>query len=123
MLCLGFMCMLFVSHIYNVKRDPSYRKQTTHQKINQCYYYLHTCARALTLFYSNHHVLKHFAIVHPNPYALLWVIPETRGFNVILASSMMHTYLGLVIACTYPLTPLESVVIFGTIYMRSHAKK
>jgi len=61
--------------------------------------------------------------VHPIPYALLWLVPETRGFNMVLACSMMHPYLGLAIACTYPLTPLESVVIFGTIYRRSRADK
>lgn len=123
MLCLGFLCTLFALHIYNVKRDPAYRKQTTHQKIEQCYHYLHICARALNLFYSSHHVLKHFSLVHPIPYALLWIIPETRGFNMVLACSMMHPYLGLVMACTYPLTPLESVIIFGTIYRRFHADK
>lgn len=122
MLCLGFTCMLFVLHIFKL-RSPTYRRQTTHQKINQCYLYLHICARALTLFYSSHHILKHFALVHPTPNVLLWVVPETRGFNMVLASSMVHPHLGLVVACTYPLTPLESVVIFGTIYRMSHADK
>ena len=122
MLCLGFMCMLFVSHIYKL-RSPTYRRQTTHQKINQCYHYLRICARALNLLYSSHHVLKHFSLVQPTPYALLWILPETRGFNIILSSSMIHPYLGLAIACTYPLTPLESIVIFGTIYKGSSAHK
>ena len=102
--------MLFASHAYKL-RSPNYRKQTTHQKINECYLYLHICARALTLVHSSHHVLKHFSLVHPMPYALLWIIPETRGFNMVLASSMMHPYLGLVIACTYPLTLLESILV------------
>ena len=122
MLCLGFMCTLFALHIFKLK-SPTYRKLTTHQKINECYLYLHISARAISLFYSSHHVLKHFSLVHPNPYALLWVIPETRGFSTILASSMVHPYLGLVIACTYPLTALESVVIWGTIYRRAHSRK
>lgn len=121
MLCLGFLCLLFVLHVYNL-RYPTYRKQNTHQKIEQCYRYLHTCAQALTYLYSSHHVLKHFSLVQPNPYALLWFIPETKGFNMVLASSMIHPYLGLV-ACTYPLTPLQACVIFGTIYRRFQADK
>lgn len=122
MLCLGFICMLFGLHVYKL-RSTDYRKLNTHQKINQCYHYLHIYARALNLLYSSHHILKHFSVVHPNPYALLWLIPETRGFNIILSCSMIHPYLGLVVACTYPLTPLESVVILGTIYRGSHDDK
>lgn len=106
------MCMLFASHAYKL-RSPTYRKLTTHQKINECYLYLHISARALSLFYSSHHVLKHFALVHPNPYALLWIVPETRGFNTVLALCIVHPYIGLVIACGYPLTLLESILVVG----------
>jgi hypothetical protein len=106
--------MLFASHAYKL-RSPNYRKQTTHKKINECYLYLHISARALSLFYSSHHILKHFALVHPNPYALLWLIPETSGFNIILALCMVHPYLGLLVACTYDMTLLESITLVGII--------
>lgn len=111
MLCLGFLCLLFVSHVYKLK-SPTYRKQNTHQKIKQCYRYLHICARALTCIYSSHHVLKHFSLVQPVPYALLWIIPESKGFNCILALSMVHPYLGLLTACGYPLTIIQAAFIY-----------
>lgn len=114
MLCLGFLCLLFVSHVYKLK-SPTYRKQNTHQKIKQCYRYLHICARALTCIYSSHHVLKHFSLVQPVPYALLWIIPESKGFNCILALSMVHPYLGLLTACTHDITTLESILVLGII--------
>ena len=117
MLCLGFICMLFGLHIYNVKRDPAYRKLNTHQQINLCYRSLHIFARALNLFYSSHHILKHFSVVHPNPYALLWIIPETRGFSTVLACCMVHPYLGLLVACTYDMNIIQSILVFGTLYM------
>ena len=47
-------------------------------------------------------------IYHPNPYALLWIIPETRGFSTLL-SSMIHAYLGLVVACTYDMSLLHCI--------------
>ena len=103
--------MLFVLHICKL-RSPGYRSQTTHQKIEQCYRYLHICVRALTCIYSSHHILKHFAIVHPNPYALLWIIPQTRGFSTVLSFSMIHSYLGLFVACGYPLTIIQAAFIY-----------
>lgn len=114
--------MLFGLHVFNL-RSTDYRRQTTHQQINLCYQYLHICTRALNLLYSSHHILKHFSVVHPNPYALLWLIPETRGFNTVLSCIMIHPYLGLVIACTYDMSPLQSIVILGSIYMRSSTHK
>ena len=104
--------MLFGLHIYNVKQDPAYRKLNTHQKIDQCYQYLHIFARALNIFYSSHHILKHFSVVHPNPYVLLWIIPETRGFSTVLSFSMIHPYAGLVVACTCPLTIIQAAFIY-----------
>ena len=120
MLCLGFICMLFGSHVYNL-RSNDYRKLERHEQIVQCYRYLHICARALNLLYSSHHILKHFSVVHPNPYALLWIIPETRGFSTILSCSMIHPYLGLVVACTYDMSLLHC--FFLTIYTRSGTYK
>lgn len=122
MLCLGFICMLFGLHACNL-RSPDYRKHNRHEQIDLCYQSLHLFARALNILYSSHHILKHYAIVHPNPYALLWIIPETRGFSSVLSCSMIHPYLGLVVACTYDMSPLQSIVILGTIYMRSSAHK
>lgn len=122
MLCLGFICMLFGLHAFNL-RSPDYRKLSRHEQIDLCYQSLHICARALNLLYSSHHILKHFSVVHPNPYALLWLLPETRGFSTVLSCSMIHPYLGLVIACTYDISILESIVILGTIYTRSSAHK
>lgn len=122
MLCLGFICMLFGLHAFNL-RSTDYRKLERHEQIDLCYQSLHICARALNLLYSSHHILKHFSVVHPNPYALLWLIPETRGFSSVLSCSMIHPYLGVVIACTYDISVMESIVIFGTIYMRSSTHK
>ena len=121
MLCLGFICMLFGLHVYKL-RSPDYRKLDRHEQIDMCYDYLHLFARALNLFYSSHHILKHYAIVHPNPYALLWLIPETKGFSIILSCIMIHPYLGMV-ACTYDMSPLQSIVILGSIYTRSSTHK
>ena len=103
--------MLFGSHAFNL-RSRDYRKLNTHQKIDQCYRYLHIFARALNLFYSSHHILKHFSVVHPNPYALLWIIPETRGFSTVLACCMVHPYFGLAVACTYDMTIIEGILVF-----------
>ena len=112
--------MLFGSHVYNL-RSNDYRKLSRHEQIVQCYRYLHICARALNLLYSSHHILKHFSVVHPNPYALLWIIPETRGFSSVLSCSMIHPYLGLVVACTYDMSLLHC--FFLTIYTRSGTYK
>ena len=102
MLCLGFICTLFALHACNVKR-AAYRNQTTHMKIAECYLYLRVLALALLPWYSSHHILRHYALVHPNPYALLWILPESKGFNTLLAAAMVHPYLG-VLAVTYPLS-------------------
>ena len=122
MLCLGFICMLFGSHACNL-RYSNYRQLSTQEKIEQCYKYLHILARVLNLFYSSQHILKHFSVVHPNPYALLWLLPETKGFSTLLSCSMIHPYLGLAVACTYDISILESIVILGTIYTRSSTHK
>ena len=117
MLCLGFICMLFGLHACKL-RSPDYRKLSRHTQIDQCYYYLHIIARTLNLFYSSQHILKHYAVVHPIPYLLLWVIPESKGFSTVLSFSMIHPYLGLAVACGYPLSWLEAFIVLwrGSLY-------
>jgi hypothetical protein len=73
--------------------------------------------------YSSHHILQQYSIVHPRPYLLLWMIPESIGFNIILTALLIHPYLGLAIACGYPLTVPQAGLIFGSIYMGSSTHK
>ena len=117
MLCLGFICTLFVLHVFHL-RSTDYRKLSTHQQIKTCYKHLKVIAHALMFFYSNHTVLRHYGFVHPNPYLLLWLVPETKGFNCVLACSTIHPYLGLVVAATHPLSLLEAIVVLQCIYAR-----
>lgn len=123
MLCLGFICMLFGLHAYSVKRNASYRQLTSHEKIDTCFQHMYITTRMLNFVFSSHHILKHFAIVHPRPYLLLWIIPETIGFSTILSFSMIHPYLGIIIGCTYPLHWLEAFVVLWSISMQKRTHK
>lgn len=110
MLCLGFALLLFVLHALKVKYYPVYREKTTHEKIDLCYFYLRTFA--LLLFpMSPHYVSKHLAVVDPSVLLLLWVIPETVGFNVVLTCMSVNGVFGILVASTYPLSALEACLL------------
>ena len=115
MLCLGFLCTLFILHVFNL-RSKNYRSRTTQEKIQICYDTIHLFVPTLYLIYSPHHVLKHLAVLNPqHPATLLWIVPETLGFNCILAAHIFtHDYIAIVLACT---TPLYYAQAFVTIYM------
>lgn len=115
MLCLGFMCTLFILHACNL-RSKKYRSRTTHEKIQICYATIHLYAPVLIAIYSPHHILKHLAVINPKqPAILLWLVPETPGFNCILVAHVFtHDYIALALACT---TPLYYAQAFVTIYM------
>ena len=59
-------------------------------------------------------MIKHLAVLSPkSPNMLLWVIPPCPGFDIILSCSMLSPHLGLAVACTYPLSILQAVVVLG----------
>lgn len=118
MLCLGFVLLLFVFHALKVKYYPVYREKTTHEKIGLCYFYLHIFA--LLLFpLSPHYVSKHLAVVDPSALLLLWVIPETVGFNAVLTCMGINGVFGTVVACTYPLSVLEACLVIMLLRTKS----
>ena len=110
MLCLGFALLLFGSHAYRVKYDPLYLRRDMHEKIDLSYRTLHACAWLL-LPLSPHFVSKHLAVVDPSPLLLLWLVPERLGFNIILTCMSLNGVLGVLVACTYPLSVLESCLV------------
>ena len=110
MLCLGFALLLFGSHAYRVKYDPVYLRRDMHEKIDLSYRTLHACAWLL-LPLSPHFVSKHLAVVDPSPLLLLWLVPERLGFNIILTCMSLNGVLGVLVACTYPLSVLESCLV------------
>ena len=118
MLCLGFAFVLFALHALKIKQNPSgYRRLTSHQKINICFSTLHTFALLLLIFYSPHHILKHLAIIQPKKNnALLWIIPESTGFNLILACQMVSPTLALLVSISYPLSFLESFIVLNGVF-------
>lgn len=110
MLCLGFALLLFVFHALKVKYYPVYREKTTPEKIDLCYFYLRTFA--LLLFpMSPHYVSKHLAVVDPSVLLLLWAIPETVGFSVVLTCMSVNGVFGILVASTYPLSALEACLL------------
>ena len=115
MLCLGFTFLLFASHALKIKQNHSgYRRLTSHEKIQMCFSTLDTCALVLFIFYSPHHILKHLAIIQPNKNnALLWIMQESTGFNLILACQMISPTLALIVSISYPLTFLESFIVLN----------
>ena len=120
MLCLGFLFSLFILHVFNL-RSKKYRNRTTHEKIDICYDTIHSFVPILLALYSPHHILKHLAILRPrHPSILLWIIPETIGFNCVLPCFFMHEYIALAMACT---TPLYYAQAFVTIYMYNHKER
>ena len=110
MLCLGFALLLFGSHAYRVKYDPVYLRRGMHEKIDLSYRTLHACAWLL-LPLSPHFVSKHLAVVDPSPLLLLWLVPERLGFNIILTCMSLNGVFGVLVACTYPLSVLESCLV------------
>lgn len=117
MLCLGFICTLFALHVFKL-RYTKYRQLNRHRQIDECYRSLHLCTLVLLPFYTSHHVLKHFAIVHPTPYSLLWILPESKGFNIVLAATMIHPYLAI-LACTLHINFMQATILFGIIYTKT----
>lgn len=114
MLCLGFMCTLLILHVFNL-RSKTYRSRSTHEKIEICYETIHAFVPLLLALYSPHHVLKHLAVIQPrHPSILLWVVPETLGFNCVLACFFVHRHIAIALACTTPLYYAQALV---TIYM------
>ena len=110
MLCLGFALLLFGFHAYRVKYDAAYLHRDMHEKIDLSYRTLHICAWLL-LPLSPHYVSKHLAVVDPSPLLLLWLVPERLGFNIVLTCMSLNGVLGVLVACTYPLSLLESCLV------------
>lgn len=104
MLCLWLIAFVFVSHVVRLK-DKSYRSLTTHQKIHICYRTVNTYSPALLTLYSPHHVLKHLAVIQPrHPTILLWLVPETFAYNIILWTQMvLGNHAAICLAFTTPL--------------------
>lgn len=114
MLCLGLWLLLLIFHVSKVKSSARYRKLTTHAKINECYQLLHTSAWGLHIVFQTHYLRKHLAILSPrSPNMLLWLIEPCPGFDLIITCAWLNPYLGLLVACSYPLTILQAVVVMG----------
>ena len=115
------MCTLFILHACNLK-SKKYRSRTTHEKIQICYDTVHSFVPILYAIYSPHHILKHLAVLHPtHPTILLWIVPETTGFNCILAAhALLHEHIAIALAC---MTPLYYTQAFVTIYMHEKIYK
>ena len=114
MLCLVFTLLLFGSHAYKTKFDDKYRKLSTHSKINHAYQFLRIFEWAAHCAFRPHHVAKHRAVLSPrSANILLWIIHPCRGFDLIISCSMLNPYLGLFVACTYPLSILQAIVVLG----------
>ena len=113
-LCLAFMFHVLAFHAYNVKYNAQYRKLRTRQKINRAYQSLRISGWVAHCAFRPHHVLKHLAVLSPKTaHIALWCIVPCAGFDIILTCSMINPYLGLLVACTYPLSILQAVVIMG----------
>ena len=114
MLCVAFVFTLFTYHALKVKFDSDYRKLSTHEKIHHSYSFLLTCAYPLHFILAPHQVIKHLAVLYPkSPKMLLWLIEPCTGFDIILSCSMVNPYLGVAVACTYPLSFLQAAVVLG----------
>lgn len=114
MLCLGLLLLLFMFHASKVKLSERYRKLTTHAKIEECYSLLHTCAWGLHFVFPAHHLRKHLAILSPgSPSMLLWFISPCPGFDLIITCAWLNPYLGVLVACSYPLSILQAIVVIG----------
>ena len=108
------MLHVCLSHVLNVKCNKQYRKLTTHEKINRSYQSLRISVWVAHFIFRPHHVLKHLSVLHPRSVnTLLWLVAPCAGFDVILTCSMLNPYLGLLVSCTYPLSILQAVVVFG----------
>jgi len=114
MLCLGLLLLVLIFHALKVKFSARYRKLTTHQKIDECYSNLHTSAWGLHIVFPTHHIRKHLAVLSPkSANILLWLINPCPGFDLILTCSWVNPYLGAAVACTYPLSFLQAIVVLG----------
>ncbi len=102
--------MLFGSHAFRVKYDAAYLRRGMREKIDLSYRTLHAFAWLL-LPVSPHFVGKHLAVVDPSPLLLLWLVPERLGFNMVLTCMSLNGVLGVLVACTYPLSLLESCLV------------
>lgn len=113
-LCLGLLLLLLIFHVSKVKLSARYRKLKTHAKIHECYRLLHTCAWGLHMVLPAHYLRKHLAILSPrSPSMLLWLIAPCPGFDLIITCAWLNPYLGVLVACSYPLTILQAVVVMG----------
>ena len=116
MLCLGLLLLLLIFHASKVKLSERYRKITTHQKINECYQLLHTCVWGLHTVFQAHYLRKHLAVLSPkSPSILLWLIEPCPGFDLIITCAWLNPYLGVLVACTYPLSILQACVVLGAL--------
>jgi hypothetical protein len=116
-LCFLFMFHVFLFHGYNVRFNARYRSLNTHEKINRAYQSLHTCAWGLHIVFPTHHLRKHLAVLSPrSPSMLLWLIKPCPGFDLIITCAWLNPYLGVFVACTYPLSMLQAVVVMGAFY-------
>jgi len=114
MLCLGLSLLVFIFHVSKVKLSARYRKLKTHAKIDECYSHLHTCAWGLHTVFPTHYLRKHLAVLTPkSPSILLWLIEPCPGFDLIITCSWLNPYLGVLVACSYPLSILQACVVLG----------
>lgn len=118
MLCLGFVFLLFALHALKTKQNSSeYRILKTHQKVQHCLSILHICAVPLLIFFSPHYILKHLAVLQPKKSdILLWLLPESHGFNMLLACKMVSPELAVLTSMTYPLTLSETFILLNGVW-------
>ena len=110
MLCLVFFSAVFVLHVYK-GRSIEYRRKPIIDKINICYQNIVSAAPVCCLVRSPHYVLQNLAILHPtHPSALLWIVHETPGFNIVLGALFTHKYIALALALTTPLSFMEGII-------------
>lgn len=104
MLCLAFFSAVLSLHVYKA-RCIDYRRLPIQDKIDICYRSIISLAPICLIFASPHHVLQHLAVLRPrHPTILLWLLPESAAFNIILAANMLtHDYAALLLALTTPL--------------------
>lgn len=117
MLCLVFFSAVLSLHVYKA-RCTDYRRLRIHDKINICYHSIISLAPACLVFASPHYVLQHLAVLRPrHPTILLWLVPESAAFNIILAAHMLtHDYAALLLALMTPLSVAEGFVVVALLF-------